>query len=75
MKFHHCNAILDVHANVKKFLEANKFVIVPQSAYSPGPKVHDFWLFSYIKWRLNDYTSIESLSNQITETMKKFLKK
>jgi len=37
--------------------------------YSPDLAPSDFWLNDYIKQRLVDHASIESLASQITETV------
>ena len=36
-------------------------------SYSPDLVPSDFWLFDYIKTRLTDHTSAQSLMNEITE--------
>jgi [histone H3]-lysine36 N-dimethyltransferase SETMAR len=67
MKFHHDNARPHVHSSVTRFLEREQFIIMGHPPYSPDLAPSDFWLNDYIKQRLGDHSSVESLNRQITE--------
>ena len=69
MKFHHDNARPHVHKNVVTFLQNNPFTIIRQPPYSPDLAPSDYWLFDYIKCRLEDHASVQSLHNQITRIL------
>lgn len=66
LKFHHDNARPHVHSSVTRYLEREGFVVMEHPPYSPDLAPSDFWLFSYIKLRLDDHEDVESLYNQIT---------
>ena len=67
LKIHHDNARPHIHQDVVTLLEAEKFTIMGHPPYSPDLAPCDFWLFSYIKERLGDHTTAESLQSEITE--------
>lgn len=66
LKFHHDNARPHVHSSVKTYLELQGFIIMDHPPYSPDLAPSDFWLFNYIKQRLSNHTSLDSLNLQIT---------
>jgi [histone H3]-lysine36 N-dimethyltransferase SETMAR len=70
LKFHHDNAKPHVHKSVITCLKTNNFIIMEQPPYSPDLAPSDFWLFDYIKQRLQDHSSAQSLANQISEIVK-----
>ena len=49
--------------------------IIRQPPYSPDLAPLDFWLFDYIKCRLDNHNDAQSLSEQITEILEKIPKK
>ena len=67
LKFHHDNARPHVHKDVKKYLESQNLTVMSHPPYSPDLAPCDVWLNSYIKQRLSNHSSSESLSDQITE--------
>ena len=67
LKFHHDNARPHVHETVVEFLKEEKFTIMEHPPYSPDLAPCDFWLFDYIKQRLGDHLTVESLENEITK--------
>ena len=67
LKFHHDNARPHVHKDVKKYLESQNLTVMSHPPYSPDFAPSHFWLNSYIKQRLSNHSSSESLSDQITE--------
>lgn len=67
LKFHHDNARPHVAKKVIDYLNDQNFVIMDHPPYSPDLAPSDFWLFDYIKQRLDDHTSEESLVKQITK--------
>mgnify|MGYP003404033322 CR=1 FL=1 len=69
------NARPHVHSSVIKYLNEQNFILIDHPAYSPDLAPCDFWLFDYIKQRLGDHTSIESLDGQITEILLSIPKK
>lgn len=66
MKFHHDNARPHIHQSIKKYLIAQNFIIMEHPPYSPDLAPCDFWLFDYIKRRLTNHTSSQSLAAEIT---------
>ena len=64
LKFHHDNARPHVAQSV---VEEQEFTIMRHPPYSPDLAPSDFWLFDYIKKRLTDHTSAQSLANEITQ--------
>lgn len=70
LKFHHDNAKPHVARSVKTYLEEQKLTLIDQPAYSPDLAPSDFWLFDYIKQRLDNHTSAESLVCQITKILR-----
>ena len=70
LKFHHDNARPHVAQSVTEHLEQQKFIIIEQPPYSPDLAPSDFWLFDYIKQRLDEHTSAESLVRQITKIVR-----
>lgn len=67
LKFHHDNARPHVHSSVKSYLEKENFIIMDHPPYSPDLAPSDFWLFDYVKQRLDSQPDVQSLSNAITE--------
>jgi histone-lysine N-methyltransferase SETMAR len=67
MKLLHDGARPHIHSNVNNFLERNRIGLVKHPPYSPDLAPCDFWLFDYIKQRLEDYTSQKSLENAVTK--------
>ena len=66
MKFHQDNARPHVHSSVSAYLENQGFIIMDHPLYSPDLAPSDFWLLNYIKKRLSNHNSAESLNNEIT---------
>ena len=66
LKFHHDNARPHIHQAVITYLNEQNFTIMNHPAYSPDLAPSDFWLFDYIKQRLDDHPSAISLVRQIT---------
>ena len=56
-----------MHETVVEFLKEEKFTIMDHPPYSPDLAPCDFWLFDYIKQRLGDHLTVESLENEITK--------
>lgn len=75
LKFHHDNARPHVAQAVIEFLEGQEFIMMEQPPYSPDLAPSDFWLFDYIKERLDNHTSAESLVRQITKILRETPKK
>ena len=69
LKFHHDNARPHTAKIVTEYLNEQNFTIIDHPPYSPDLAPSDFWLFDYIKQRLDDHTSAESLVNQITRIL------
>ena len=67
LKFHHDNARPHVASSVVKYLNDQNFTIMNHPPYSPDLAPSDFWLFDYIKQRLDDHSSSESLAKQIVK--------
>ena len=57
LKFHHDNAKPHVANKVKDYLNDQSFVIMDHLTYSPDLAPSDFWLFNYVKQRLEDQNS------------------
>lgn len=66
LKFHHDNARPHVHSSVKSYLEGENFIIMDHPPYSPDLAPCDFWLFDYIKQRLDSQKDVKSLAKAIT---------
>ena len=66
LKFHHDNARPHVHSSVISYLESQNFIIMNHPPYSPDLAPSDFWLFDYIKQRLDTQPNVESLAKAIT---------
>jgi histone-lysine N-methyltransferase SETMAR len=66
LKFHHDNARPHIHSNVIAYLVRENFTIMDHPPYSPDLAPSDFRLFNYIKERLSNHTSVESLNYEIT---------
>jgi hypothetical protein len=60
--------------NVANYLKNEGSTIIDHSFYSPDLAPSDFWLFDYIKQRLDDLTNQESLKKQITARASEILK-
>ena len=67
LKFHHDNARPHVHQMVITFLQEQNLKQMKHPPYSPDLAPSDFWLFDYIKQRLDSHNSAESLVKQITK--------
>ena len=67
LKFHQDNAIPHVAQSVITFLEMQELTIMHHPPYLPDLAPSDFWLFNYIKTRVTDHTSAQSLMNEITK--------
>ena len=67
LKFHHDNARPHVHKSVITYLKSKEFIIMDHPPYSPDLAPSDFWLFDYIKQRLYNHTTVESLATQIVD--------
>ena len=67
LKFHHDNARPHVAKKVIDYLNDQNFLIMDHPPYSPDLAPSDFWLFDYVKQRIDDHTSAESLVKQITK--------
>ena len=67
IKFHHDNARPHVHPAVTTFLNDNEIILMEYPPHSPDLAPSDFWLFDYVKQRLDDHTGVKSLNCQITE--------
>ena len=66
LKFHHDNARPHVHQAVLTYLNEQDITIMDHPPYSPDLAPSDFWLFDYIKQRLDDHKKAESVVRQIT---------
>ena len=67
MKILHDNAKPHVAKIVKKYLQDQNLAIIDHPPYSPDLAPSDFWLFDYLKQRLDSHSDVESLKSQITE--------
>lgn len=65
----HDNAKPHVHYNVRSFLESKGLKEIDHPPYSPDLAPCDFWLFDYIKERLDDEENAESLAKSITKIL------
>lgn len=65
----HDNARPHVHVNVRNFLESKGLKEIDHPPYSPDLAPCDFWLFDYIKERLDDEESAETLATSITNIL------
>jgi histone-lysine N-methyltransferase SETMAR len=65
----HDNARPHVHSNVRNFLESKGLKEIDHPPYSPDLAPCDFWLFDYIKERLDDEESAETLARSITNVL------
>ena len=68
-KIHHDNARPHVHKSVNNFLTEHGIKTIRHPPYSPDLAPCDFWLFSYIKERLDSHDNAISLSKQITKAI------
>jgi [histone H3]-lysine36 N-dimethyltransferase SETMAR len=73
--FHHDNARPHIHKDVVAFLKAQQFTMMEHPPYSPDLAPCDFWLFDYIKQRLSDHKTAESLHAAITKIVSEIPKK
>jgi histone-lysine N-methyltransferase SETMAR len=69
MKILHDNAKPHVALIVKKYLQEQNLTIIDHPPYSPDLAPSDFWLFDYLKQRLDSHSDVESLKSQITEVL------
>ena len=67
IKLHHDNARPHVHQAVKSYLKEKKLDVMDHPSYSPDLAPCDFWLFDYIKQRLDNHSNQESLMDQIVK--------
>lgn len=65
----HDNAKPHVHNNVRNFLESKGLKEIDHPPYSPDLAPCDFWLFDYIKERLDDEESAETLATSIANIL------
>lgn len=76
VKFHFDNARIHTAKKTKSFLETEGFVVVPHPPYSPDISPCDFFLFGYLKGKLqgtyaHDRTEIMRKSEKILEEIPK----
>jgi histone-lysine N-methyltransferase SETMAR len=69
LKFHHDNARPHVKKEVISYIKSQGFIIMPHPPYSPDLAPCDYWLFNYIKERLDDHRNEKSLCDQIVKIM------
>ena len=69
MKILHDNAKPHVAKIVKKYLQDQNLAIIDHPPYSSDLAPSDFWLFDYLKQRLDSHSDVESLKSQITEVL------
>ena len=62
----HDNARPHVHSNVHNFLKSKGMKTIDHPPYSPDLAPCDYWLFDYIKDRLDDEINAETLATSIT---------
>lgn len=62
----HDGARPHIHANVRNFLKSKGLKTIDHPPYSPDLAPCDYWLFDYIKERLNDEPCAQSLATSIT---------
>lgn len=74
-KIHDDNARPHVHKSVNNFLTEHGIKTIRHPPYSPDLAPCDFWLFSYIKERLDSHDNAISLSKQITKVLSAIDKK
>lgn len=72
---HHDNAKIHVSKMTRSYIEDQGVTEIDHPPYSPDLAPCDYWLFDYIKQRLEDVTSTEMLVDAITAIMKKIDKK
>jgi len=65
----HDNARPHVHSNVRNFLQSKGLGEIDHSPYSPDLAPCDFWLFDYIKERLDDEPCAETLATSVTNIL------
>jgi len=65
----HDNARPHVHSNVRNFLESKGLRTIDHPAYSPDLAPCDYWLFDYIKERLDDELNAETLADSVTKVL------
>jgi histone-lysine N-methyltransferase SETMAR len=65
----HDNAKPHVHKNVRNFLQSKGLKEIDHPPYSPDLAPCDFWLFDYIKERLDDEESPETLATSIANIL------
>lgn len=70
MKFLHDNARPHVTKEVKTYLNEAGIIIIRHPPYSPDLAPSDYWLFDYIKTRLDDHADVESQKRQITKILR-----
>ena len=64
-----------VHKSFDNFLKEHGISKIAHPPYSPYLTPSDFWLFSYIKDRLDSHSNERSLHNQITKIVKEIDRK
>lgn len=67
IKLLHDNAKPHKHYNTVSFIESNGIQIIDHPPYSPDLAPCDYWLFDYIKQRLNDEPDAISLTKSVTK--------
>ena len=65
----HDNARPHVHSNVRNFLQSKGLTEIDHPPYSPDLAPCDFWLFNYIKERLDDEPCAETLAKSVTDIL------
>ena len=55
---------------VKTYLNEAGIIIIRHPPYSPDLAPSDYWLFDYIKTRLDDHADVESQKRQITKILR-----
>lgn len=70
MKLLYDNARCHGSALTSNSIESSGMTVIDHPQYSPDIAPCDYWLFNYIKERLDDETLIESLTKSITKILK-----
>ena len=65
----HDNAWAHVSKMTSSFVEDQGVTVIDHPPYSPDLSPCDYWLFDYIKQRLEEVTSSEMLVNAVTATI------
>ncbi|KAL4477949.1 hypothetical protein ABPG72_013357 [Tetrahymena utriculariae] len=73
--FHHDNARPHVHKRVKEYLQNEGYTVMKQPPYSPDLAPADFWLFDFIKRKLKNHSTQESLFDDIENILNQITKR